>query len=193
MADEDDPKQPTTRVERQVPDDGEPNENTGFAGLPDGGTRVRAGDKMSGAAASTNVLTPDTLRALARSGDGERDFEQYTLSADLMSLGWKKGRTQGFDPEQGRVFALVELTPEEEDKAVTAAGSGIKLQAAFSEMVKASILLISGEKATYDAKTKWLRAIGPRARKQVERAYNKLNGIEEAEGEAILATAQSSS
>jgi hypothetical protein len=195
MADQDQEqeKSPTTRVERRPPDDGEPDENAGFANLPRAeGTRVRSGDKMPGGQqATTGILTPATLRQLA-GADGEREFVQFTLSEKLMGLAWKAGKTGGFPPDKGAIFAMVELTPEEEDKAVSAAGAGIKLQAAFSEMVKASIWMVGGELINYDTKGKWLRAIGPRARKQVERAYNDLNGIEEAEGEAILATAQSS-
>jgi len=171
---------PTTRVERTLPPD---NGEQGFADLPttratpapqdQGSRRIGAGSAMP-----TGFLRPEMLQR-------ERPFVEFTLAAKLMGLEWGGS---GYSEKHLR-FAMIELTPEEEERAVGLAGSGVKLQKSFNEMVTASIYLVGGERVNYEAKGKWLSAIGPRARKAVDRCFNEMNGIEESAGESILATA----
>ena len=114
-----------------------------------------------------------------------RPFVTFSLPEKLLGLEWQ---ASGYGA-QHLSFSMIELTPEEEERAVGLAGQGVKLQKSFSEMVKASIYKIGDEHVTYEQKDKWLSAIGPRARKALDRCFNELNGIEEAAGESVLATA----
>ena len=182
MSDEQPAESSTTRVTRGAPPEGE---DAGFAGLPSGGTgtTVKSGGKLPGGMGA--ML--GNLRETMESQRGERAFVEFTLTKKLISRDYEP---QGYK-DAHLTFRIVELTPEEESRAVTNAGQGMKVMAQFNEMVLASISTIGGNPANYDQKTAWLKAIGPRARKQVDRAYNDVNGIEEREGEDILATAKS--
>lgn len=164
-----------TRVERSP---------EGFAGMPTS-EAVPASPPISGSrrisagmALPTGLLRPEQFQR-------ERDYVEFQLPEKVLGLEW---RTSGYSTEALR-FAMTELTPEEEDRAVAMAGQGIKIQQSFNEMVKASLYTVGGHRVNYEEKSKWLKAIGPRARKLVERCFNELNGIEEAAGESILATA----
>lgn len=186
----------------------------GFGGMPSSGTRVSASDKLPGqiaeglgtATASTGEAQPGELGSAfpsaapepakqqglspgvtaAFSGESLRQpraYSTFTLPEGVIPSTWK------FD-DRYRSFSVVELTPSEEDKAISNAGQGVKLQQAFTEMVSSSIYMIGGERATFQNRRHWLKEIGPRGRKCVEGCFTRLNGIDDAMGEECLATKQ---
>lgn len=136
--------------------------------------RVSAGTPMSG------MLTSQSL------GEAQqRSFLEFTIPKSATGFEWAES---GFG-DSCLTFCMVELTPDEESRATTNAGP-TNLMGGFNEMVKASIYKIGGSRANYDMRGNWLRAIGPGARKIVDKCFNKLNGVEEGLGEDVLASAK---
>jgi len=86
------------------------------------------------------------------------------------------------------VFYMVALTPEREEKAAASAGMGQNFQAVFAEMVTLSVAMI-GEVKTRgrrDYITDWLKQLGPRGRKYVDAAYNRMSSVAEADLNTFL-------
>lgn len=146
-----------------------------------GGKRVTLGEGMGGMASLLTNLTSG-----AKEAQGSRSFMEFTIPERAVS---KDFFAAGFTAEH-LVIQIVELTPEEENRAIAAAGQGMKFQESFAECVKASIYKIGGVKPTYDQKQNWIKALGAQ-RKLLDSAYSEVNGIKPDVGEEFLASAKS--
>ena len=91
-------------------------------------------------------------------------------------------------PDEERKFSLVTLTPDREEKAAAAAGVQQNFQAVFQEMIRMSVYKIGDRKVRgrRDEIKAWLNEMGPRARKYVESAFNRLTSVSEADLDSFL-------
>lgn len=94
--------------------------------------------------------------------------------------------------EDDLVFVMVPLTPQKEEKAAQAAGMSQNFAAVFTEMQLMSIAKIgkhvvrgAGNKGR-DIVQRWLNDLGPRGRKYVEGAFNRMSSVAEADMTSFL-------
>lgn len=148
---------------------------TAFAGLAKGGggVKIKAGDGIPGAVPA----------GVANSGSGMEEgtfppHVQFTLKA------WSPAFEMG---EEFLTFGIAELDPAQEAKAVELGGKSAG--SVTRELVKMALVRI-GPKARPDYAfiERWLKEIGPKARRQVDLAYMNVNLTGDDEGEAFLAT-----
>jgi len=117
-----------------------------------------------------------------------RPFVTFTLPQRLVGGGWG-------DRDVGDLkFSICEVNTDMEDRASAATG-GMRMNftAMFSELTVISIYKIGGKPTmgNRDKIREWLDAIGPRCRKLVDRAFNSVNSIEEADADSFLESATS--
>jgi hypothetical protein len=162
----------------------------GFAGTPSGG--IQAGQRMPDGLTAQLMgqgMSAPAAQLLAGAVT-ERDGEVFVLPAKMVPSSL---------PIEQRAVMIVGLTPDEEARAIDSAGSGMKVASMFARQVAISIWAIGGHgsegdlhlgRVNDDQRNKWLKAIGPKARKLVDQAFNKLNGIEDGVGEDFLGSSQ---
>lgn len=148
----------------------EPDDGDGFAGTP------RAGSKANAA------LHADPR---SRQAAEQRTCYRFTLTRDCLSIDYGSVIS---DSELS--FAMVELTPTAEQKAMARAGGGLQVGAMLQEMQMESIYKIGetptrGNRKVLEA---WWKGLGPKGRKLVERAFNKIHMIGDDDEETFLDT-----
>lgn len=118
----------------------------------------------------------------------ERDYVTFVIPKDEVGVLWARSGRSDCDLE----IAVIEATPDMEDRASAAAGMRQDFSASYRELMISTIYMIGGEhtRGNRGKIQDWLRDIGPRARKLVERAFNAMNTIEESTAESFLDSAR---
>lgn len=121
----------------------------------------------------------------ARQSAEQRTCFRFTLTRDCLSLDYGDEMS-----DADLSFAMIELTPTAEQQAMSRAGGGLQVGAMLSEMQMASIYKIGDTPTRGNRKKleKWFKSLGPKGRKLVERAFNKMHMIEEDDVETFLET-----
>lgn len=110
---------------------------------------------------------------------------KYVLPRRVVSRTWSRD-------EGDLAFHLIEMTPDEQDRAVKASGGGQNVSAAGHQMIVRSISRI-GEKAcmnNHDFVERWLKDIGPKGYRLVQAAWVELHSVEDDDVETFLEAAE---
>lgn len=154
-----------------------PNEHTPSPDDDDG----FAGTRPASSAASAALHADPRARASSE----QRTCYRFQMSRDCLSVDYG-----GVVSDAQLSFAMVELTPTAEQKAMARAGGGMQVGAMLQEMQLESIYKIGdtptrGNRRLLEA---WWKGLGPKGRKLVERAFNKIHMIGDDEEETFLDT-----
>ena len=129
------------------------------------------------------IVAPDSF-------DTATPVHRFTIpisdkNGPVLPPGWRRS-------DADRTFCLQELTPEREEMAARAAGTSMNFQAVFQELIRLSVYMIGDKRVrgNRDEISKWMKDVGPRGRKYVEAAFNRLTSVAEADIDAFLEGAE---
>lgn len=157
---------------------GEAGGDPGFAGMPPATPQP---PKVNGGLPG-GLVSPSTFDQ-----PGTTEGKWFTIPArdkygTVMDPSWG-------DRDQADLrFFMITLSPDREEKAAAAAGMNQNFQAVFAEMVMMSVAQIGATrtKGRRDTVKLWMKQLGPRGRKYVEAAYNRMSSVTEADLNAFL-------
>lgn len=145
-------------------------------------------DPATGMPVVSNVISqPPVITGVPQHAVAIREHFQFVIPPSVLPTSWSR-------PDADRTFSLSLLSTAEEELAMRAATQNGNFDGSQlnKHWMLSTVYMIGGQYTgrNFDRITEWLDAIGPKARKLVDKAFGHLHNISDAEGEAFLAGMQ---